>query len=206
MKELFLKKNIKRYDEFCNGLKTYEIGFKHIIDVQYEYDKYELPIGAFCYVILPVYQQYKKHINKQSPYVITVKELKPPYNYWLNDSGYLGINSDSTLELFLKPDFEHSQLSMLWLMLHEYRHFLQYNVPIINSCLDNKNREKWIKYFCGKDEEKMNTFLHVFHEVDPMEVDANTFASEKLDIKYPGSKFTITNETLKMLDVYNGNK
>ena len=45
----------------------------------------------------------------------------------------------------------------------------------------------------------INSVKHVFHEVDPLEVEANTFACEILDIPYPNSKFSITKKTLKRL-------
>lgn len=209
MKEKFKRSDIQYYQKLH---ESYEIECPKMIskacdrhiDVGYkDFDvcKIKLPLKLFM-----LFLHTRRHDIMDGkwlalcfPLNIKVFPLPPRgKSYWLKDTHYLGFQQDATnnheMWLYLDDKHKHSTVSLLWLMFHEFRHKMQYLDPNLMSCLENSNREKWLSTYKVRD-----TALHVFHEIDPLEVDANVFACEILRIPYPESKFSITDETLKLL-------
>lgn len=197
----YLKEDIRKYKNLNNALKTGYSG-NYLLDIKYEislsqYPSTEIPNALFSNILI----SKRPELIKYTPFKIIVQELIKGNNVWLKKTKKLGLYDDKSEVLTLKLDLKekHRILPFLWLLFHEFRHHIQFHNPKILSCLDNKNREMWLNYYvnnCGKN---IDSVKHVFHEIDPLEVDANTFACEILDIPYPNSKFSITKTTLKRL-------
>jgi DNA integrity scanning protein DisA with diadenylate cyclase activity len=102
------------------------------------------------------------------------------------------------MTLYLRKDGEHSQLSLLWILLHEFRHKIQAAVSSVSTNLDNDNFKYFMDYLKNKGNDE-NNINHVLHEILPYEIDANIFACELLNIGYPGSKFQINDHTISLL-------
>ena len=172
---------------------TYKI---ELLDIIYETPKtknIELPNKLFSKLLI----EKRPDLVLYCPFKIIIKKLERGNNVWLKKVKKLGVYDEIDRELTMSLDIKskHNVLPFLWLLFHEFRHHVQYCNPNILSCLDNQNRKMWLEYY-GKN---INSVKHVFHEIDPIEVDANTFACEMLDIPYPNSTFSITEETLKRL-------
>ena len=178
---------------------------KTVIDLQYEDDTddikdFTIPVKTFSYLIKKFRPEYLKH----TPYTVKVKKLNRGDNRWLKKVNLLGLNKETHLELHVHPDAstEVRPISILWLLLHEFKHHVQYNTYSIRSMtLEYPNYEFWKNEYMVKQlGYHDNTIDHVFHELAPFEIDANLFACEMLDIEYPGSSFFMTNETLELLE------
>jgi len=195
------KKNVdyKKSDKakYTKLNKTMSNSYKiELLDIVYDIHKtknLELPNKLFSRILV----EKRPDLVKYCPFKIIVKKLERGNNVWLKKAKKLGIYNENNKELTLSLDIKikHSVLSFLWLLFHEFRHHIQFSNPNILSCLDNQNRKMWLEYY----DKNLSSVKHVFHEVDPLEVDANTFACEMLNIPYPNSKFSITKETLKRL-------
>lgn len=189
----YKKKDIKRYKKLNKQIKKDKIKLNYL-NIEQEID-FKLPNNLFSFILK---EKRPDLIKYTESYKIIVKKLERGNNPWLKKVTSLGLYDEKTgiLEYHIdKKKYNNNILSLLWLLFHEFRHHVQFNDQNILSCLKNKNRKKWLNYY-NKD---INSVLHVFHEVDPIEVDANTFACEMLGIPYPNSKFSITNKTLKRL-------
>jgi len=198
MMEHFHQSDIERFEIQNNQLHS---KFTWSGDFRVEYDEevrhISLPTALFMHIINNRRYDILKS-NVLFPNIVKVHKLDRGDNPWLKDTHYLGFQQDSAnkyeMWLYLDQHYNHSIVSLLWLMMHEFRHKMQYFNLYMISCLDNTNRDKWLSTYKCRD-----TALHVFHEIDPAEVDVNVFACEMLDIPYPGSKFEITNDTLKLI-------
>lgn len=191
----YLKKDIQRYNKLNDILINDDYSVR-LLDITYEVpitEKIELPNALFSKILT----EKRPELVKYLPFKIIVKELIRGDNVWLKKTKKLGLYDEVKGVLTLHLDLENKRnvLAFLWLLFHEFRHHIQFHNPNILSCLDNKNREMWLKSY-GK---SIDSVKHVFHEIDPLEVDANTFACEILEIPYPNSKFSITKKTLKRL-------
>jgi hypothetical protein len=192
----YLKEDLTKYKNLNDEVMKTFLG-KSLLDITYVTPKtknIEIPEILFSYLLI----KNRPELVKYTPFKIVVEELIKGNNVWLKNTKKLGLNDEEKKILTLRLDLKgkHSVLSFLWLLFHEFRHHIQFQNPSILSCLDNKNREMWLNYY-GK---SLDSVKHVFHEIDPLEVDANTFACEILDIPYPNSKFSITIQTLKRLN------
>ena len=185
--ESFKKKDIKRYHELNDKIEKQDI--EELLNITYdeEVKHIVMPNRLFTKIIKDKRPEYIKYL----PYNVHVKKLVRGNNIWLQKSKYLGIDEGNELTLHVDIETKHKILSLLWLLLHEFRHKLQYNL----SYVKNKNLEKWFEFH----DYTKHSMEHVFHEILPYETDANTFACELLEIDYPNSKFKITKETLKRL-------
>ena len=191
----YLKKDIQRYNKLNDDLTNANYSVR-LLDITYEVPitkKIEIPNALFSKILI----KKRPELVKYLPFKIIVKELIRGNNVWLKKTKKLGLYNEEEGVLTLHLDLENKRnvLAFLWLLFHEFRHHVQFRNPNILSCLDNKNREMWLNSY-GKN---IDSVKHVFHEVDPLEVDANTFACEILEIPYPNSKFSITKKTLKRL-------
>jgi hypothetical protein len=191
----YLKEDLNKYRKLNNALTT---GYSddYLLNITYEVpltSNIEIPNAVFSHILI----RKRPELIKYTPFKIVVKELIRGNNMWLKNTKKLGLYDGElkVLTLHLDLNARHEVLSFLWLLFHEFRHHIQFQNPNILSCLDNTNREMWLNYY-GK---SISSVKHVFHEIDPLEVDANTFACEILDIPYPNSKFSITKQTLKRL-------
>ena len=119
------------------------------------------------------------------------------------ESTMIGLYDEETktLKLLINPKKvkKIKTISILWLLLHEFRHHIQFQDKNILSVVKNKNTKKFWKFFDNKN--KLDLAEHTLHELNPLEIDANMFASEILEIPYPNnkSKFSLTNKRLKKL-------
>lgn len=176
-----------------------------IIDLQYDEDTedlkdFQIPVKTFSYLIKNFRPEYLKH----TPYVVKVKKLKQGNNRWLKNTTLLGLNQETHLELHIHPDILDNirPISILWLLLHEFKHHVQYNTNSVKSMtLEYSNYNFWKEeYMINQLGYHNNTIDHVFHELAPFEIDANLFACEMLDIEYPGSNFHLREDTLELLE------
>jgi Zn-dependent peptidase ImmA (M78 family) len=187
--------DIITYQELNLFIKNKKV--KNLLNINYlneNLKQIDIPNKLFSYKIF----HKRKDLIKYFPFNIFVKNLERGTNRWLQKTNYLGIYSSEKKELSLHLDINHkySEIELLWILMHEFRHHVQYQNKNIESCINNKNVDKWIEYY----KVDKNKIFHTFHEILPFEVDANIFASEILNINYPGSKFNITDETLKLLE------
>jgi hypothetical protein len=193
---VYQKEDIKKYKNLKKLLETDYVG-NYLLNITYEVPfnmNIDIPNALFSYILTT---KRPELIEYTQSFKIIVNELIKGNNPWLKRTKKLGLYDETTGILNLKLDLniKHKEVSILWILFHEFRHHIQFRNINILSCLDNKNREMWLNYY-GKN---IDTVKHVFHEIDPLEVDANTFACEILDIPYPNSKFSITENTLKRL-------
>jgi hypothetical protein len=192
---IYKKEDIIKYKKLNDKVKKTFSG-ELLLEITYTTPKtknIEIPEKLISYLLI----KNRPELVKYTPFKIVVEELIRGDNVWLKNTKKLGLYDQEKKILTLRLDLKakHKTLSFLWLIFHEFRHHIQFQNPNILSCLDNKNREMWLNYY-GK---SLDSVKHVFHEIDPLEVDANTFACEILDISYPNSKFSITKQTLKKL-------
>ncbi len=140
---------------------------------------------------------------KHTPYRITLFNLSKS-NQWTGGD-YVAVNmDDGTLKLHLAihklicySEFPIYQL--VWVLFHEFRHKIQLTDDLIKSVIGFPNWENFKKYTkkqTGKSEDLIN---HIFHELNPAEVDANIFACEITGCKFSGNAFNITKDSLKLL-------
>lgn len=148
---------------------------------------------------------YKRNdLIKYLPYKVNVSELIEN-NQWTGGTCVAVEKDDGTCDLKLnfKKILELESFpvnSLTWVMFHEFRHKIQLFDESVKSVLDVpnwKNFKDYMQKITGKTEDLIN---HVFHEMNPSEVDANAFATEMMGIKYLGNAFNITEETLKLLN------
>jgi hypothetical protein len=182
--------------EFYKG-SEHSLGFLpccdiDIVHVDAEVGHIDIPRRLFSHLI----RTHRPALIKYFPYQVGLYKLDRGNNIWLQKTKYLGLNDGDVLKLYLDHEHDHSVVSLLWILLHEFRHKVQFHDPCIMSNINNNNVKQWKAHY-GVDIDVVN---HVFHEIDPQEVDANVFASEILNIPYPGSKFNITSATLGLLD------
>lgn len=142
------------------------------------------------------------------PYSVKVGKLIAK-NRWTKGT-YVAINHpDSTLELNLnvpnvkklikQNGYKRVVGALTWVIAHELRHKIQQTSPEIRSVIKYPNWEnfnRWMQKQTGKDEDFIN---HIFHELNPAEVDANIFASELTGITFKGNAFDINDESLALL-------
>ena len=152
----------------------------------------KLPGKIFSRLIINSRPEYKGYL----PYEVHLKDLNKVDNEWTVNSAYLGTQHENgILDLYLRPERKYEVVELLWILLHEFRHKIQFNNKNIESCTwVNSNILDWFNEY--KD---INLMKHVLHEILPQEIDANTFACELMSIRYPGSKFDITQERLRRL-------
>ena len=191
----YLKEDLKKYKKLNRKLESENYSVQ-LLDITYdtpETNNIKIPNRLFSQILT----EKRPDLIKYTPFKIIVKELIRGDNPWLKKTTKLGLNDWETgnLKLYLDLEVKHQVLPFLWLLFHEFRHNVQSHNLKVLSCLDNKNRDMWLNYY-GKN---IDSVKHVFHEVDPLEVDANTFACEILNIPYPNSMFSITKKTLKRL-------
>ena len=195
--ERFKKIDINRYEKLWNDTKDCNVD---LVKINYpkeddeEIKKIIIPSQLFTKIILEKRPEYIKFL----PAYYFIQRLERGKNPWLQKTNYLGLAYTSSIDLFLDIEREYSKVMLLWIMLHEFRHTVQNRTDSIKSCIRNKNYKKWIEFMTDKNKDMKRNFVHVFHELLPAETDANIFACEMLDIEYPGSKFELTNQTLKL--------
>jgi hypothetical protein len=203
-------KDIKEYESLHNKHKGYKNNY---LNISYddkdplldELKKVDFPNGLFSYLI----DERRPDLVDYFPYNIKLystesKEFPSPDSGWTSKDGFLGLNDGSELRLFIPVQNKIEVLPTLWMLLHEFRHKMQHENDNIGGITSDDNPNKGELFdFIGKETgADRNTMNHVFHEIDPMEIDANVFACEFLDIPYNGSsKFDITNKTLKKLKI-----
>lgn len=132
---------------------------------------------------------------------IPVKAIYYPEipNRWIENSLVGGwYKKDEGITIRIKKGSNPYNIEMIYVLLHEFRHHLQEANPVIGSNVYNKNMDKF-REFMMRQGISESDFEHVFHEINPYEVDANMFACEALGIPYPGSGFAITDSTLEIL-------
>jgi len=145
----------------------------------------------------------RKDLLKYVPYNVNVLELIEKNEYTAGTC--VAIEKDDgtcDLSLSFKKILELDSFpikSLTWVMFHEFRHKIQLFDESVKSVLDVPNWKNFNDYMqktTGQSEDLIN---HVFHEMNPAEVDANTFATEMMGIKYLGNAFNLTEETLNKL-------
>lgn len=202
----YSKKDIEEYDKLHKKHKAYKnnhlnIEFNEKDPLIDDLKKVDFPSGLFSYLM----DEKRPDLVDYLPYEVKLFSTECdefPKGFWTNKDGFLGLNDGPKLRLFLPVHKKIEILPTLWMLFHEFRHKMQHKDKNIESLTSDKNPNKKKFFdFIGKefevDREKIN---HVFHEIDPMEIDANIFACEILGIKYNGSgKFDITPTTLKKL-------
>ena len=157
-------------------------------------------VNALFYSLL----YYKRNdLLKYTPYKVNVSELIEN-NQWTGGTCVAVEKDDGTCDLKLNfkkiAELESFPLnSLTWVMLHEFRHKVQLFDESLKSVLDIPNWKNFKEYMQKTTDKSEDMINHVFHELNPAEVDANAFATEMLGIKYLGNAFNITEETLQLL-------
>ncbi len=145
-----------------------------------------------------------EYISPYCPYDIIVYNLHVK-NQWTEASTFILINRDDGILEFhinytkLLALKELPSLHTVWLLFHEFRHKIQLSDERIQSVINYPNWENFKKYMMeitGKDEDLIN---HIFHEINPAEVDANIFACEMTGGKFNGNPFDINDQSLGLL-------
>ena len=195
----YLKKDLIKYEKLNKRVLNNTFKLK-ALDIIYEIeqkDNIRIPVELFSKILF----EKRPELIKYAPFKIIVKKLDRGENPWLKKTKLLGLydNDKGILTIHIDLNLKYRTLPFLWLLFHEFRHHIQFHNKNILSCLDNKNREMWLNHY----DYTINSVKHVFHEIDPLEIDANTFACEILNIPYPNSKFSITKKTLKRLQPKN---
>lgn len=145
----------------------------------------------------------RKDLLQYVPYKVNVCELVEK-NQWTGGTCVAIDKEDGTCDLHLasKKILELESFptkSLTWVMFHEFRHKIQLLDESVKSVLIIPNWNNFKEYTIKNTNCTEDTVNHVFHEMNPAEVDANMFATEMMGIKYLGNAFNITEETLKLL-------
>jgi hypothetical protein len=147
---------------------------------------------------------YKRNdLLKYTPYKVNVSELVEK-NQWTGGTCVAIEKDDGTCDLQLSfkkiCDMEFFPTkSLTWVMFHEFRHKIQLVDESLKSVFDIPNWKNFKEYMMQKTNATEDTINHVFHELNPAEVDANIFATEMMGEKYLGNAFNITEQTLQLL-------
>ena len=125
MSEQFKESDILKYSSFVLYYKAISLlrskNIEPFLRVTYEFDKFKLPVELFTYILL----EKRPDLKKYAPYDVHVKKLNRGLNPWLQETHYLGLNDKDKLVLFLDENFEHSEVELLWILFHEFRHKIQ---------------------------------------------------------------------------------
>ena len=158
----------------------------------------------FSYII----EQKRSGSLLKYAYIINVEELEIK-NTWTEKATYVAVEQgDGTLSLRLnfkkvleaiKKDAEGVEAKFTWLLFHEYRHNIQIKNEIIQSYLNYGYWDKFNELMQKTFNKSKDEIDHIFHEFDPAEVDAHIFACEMTGLKFKGTLFDLTDETIKML-------
>lgn len=143
-------------------------------------------------------------IEKYTPYEINVSKLVEK-NQWTGGT-YVAIEQlDGSLDLHLSynkiSEMEYFPVKRLtFVLLHEFRHKIQLQDDRIRSVIDYPNWKNFNEYMQKITNNSEDLINHIFHELNPAEVDANIFACEIMGAKYSGSAFDINEQTLNLLN------
>lgn len=141
----------------------------------------------------PEYLRFLPYEVKLRPLDESKKNLKNP---WINKKMIIGIDEGDYLTFHVGSEYEPSVIKMIWLLLHEFRHKIQYNFAPVRTCIYNENLAK-VYSALPYTEDSVN---HVFHELLPYEVDANIFAHELMSLDYKVGSWAVSDTTLKRLE------
>ncbi len=139
-----------------------------------------------------------------TPYVITVRNLIEK-NQWTKGTCVAISEDDGTLNLQLSfaklAERERFPVMMLiQILFHEFRHKVQLYDENVKSVIAFPNWNNFVKHMMEKTGKSEDLINHIFHELNPAEVDAHIFASEMTGVKFNGNSFSITEESLKLLE------
>ncbi len=183
-KEQFKKKriifsNLKDYPEFSKQFNEMNLLFSYILKTK------------------------RPDLFKHTPYRISLFPLVEK-NEWTGGD-YVAIEQkDGTLELYLAfekiKQYESFPIhSLVWVLFHEFRHKIQQSNEQISSVLKFPNWNNFNTYMQKTIKKSEDLINHIFHELNPAEVDANIFACEMTGGKFNGNAFNITPDSLKKL-------
>ncbi len=157
----------------------------------------------FSYLIFTLKPEYVQHL----PYKVIVKSLVNKNQF--TTGSYVAINKNNgTLDLHLAfekiptgKDFFGSGAGykLVWVLAHEFRHKIQRNDERIQSVLNYPNWKNFNVFMQKQYKQSQDTIDHIFHELNPAEIDANIFASELTGIKFNGTAFDINDQLLGLL-------
>lgn len=186
-------------------IKKHNFNKKHLMFInQKEIDKRILRwLNKINIIFSYILEKKAKQFLQYAPYEVTIKELIPK-NQWTTGTCVAINKDDGTLELSLN----YTKLKelkvipvqrMVWLFSHEFRHKIQLydkSIQSVTQAPNWKNFNIFMQKHFKKDEDLIN---HIFHELNPEEVDANIFASELTGIPFNKNTFEITEENLSLL-------
>jgi hypothetical protein len=139
----------------------------------------------------PEYLQFLPYHIVLQPLNESKKNLKNPY---ITKDKIIGIDEGDYLVFHVGSEYKPRVKSLLWLLLHEFRHKIQANLKSIQSTVYSDLFAELLEKL-PYTEDSIN---HVFHEFLPYEVDANIFANEIMGIEYDsGKKWPIDFKRLK---------
>lgn len=179
------KDELRKWDRLNDQAE--DLPGESLLSITYKDDlreKIKLPGKLFTKIINEKRPEYMRYL----PYEITIQKLdeseenlKNPY---IKKDKLLGINDGDFLTFHVGSEYKPTAKGLLWLLLHEFRHKVQANKPSIKSTVFSTVFEELLEKL-NYTEDSIN---HVFHELLPYEVDANTFANEMMDIEYSSGK------------------
>jgi len=191
--EQFNEIDVERYNLMDQKIEN-KFDLNEFIIPKYDFRIIDLPIKLFAHILMTKRPDLKKYL----PMTVIVKKLEnPEKSYWTYRTRYVGITDNfGNFYLHLRDNIQHSIVEILWILFHEFRHIVQFKNQNIRTNIYNSNLDLWLKTYT----KEPILIEHVLHEIMPKEIDANIFACEMLEIDYPGSKFQLTEDTIKMLN------
>ncbi len=88
---------------------------------------------------------------------------------------------------------------LVWVIFHEFRHRIQVRSEVISSVIRYPNWANFNLFMQREYGQSQDKIDHIFHELNPAEVDAHIFACEMTGIVHSGTAFDINDEKLNLL-------
>jgi len=207
------KKNRKVFKDLkSKALKQNPITFRVDSTMTIKYDNVPDSIQSMFWEVKRMFfyiLEKRPDLASNLPYTVDISELEIK-NVWTERATYIAIdNADGTLSISLnykkvlsamEESFEGVQATFLWVLFHEFRHKIQTKSELIKSVIHHGNWGKFNEFMQEKFNKSQDDIDHVFHELNPCEVDAHIFACEMTGLLFKGTLFDLTDDTLKLLE------
>lgn len=159
----------------------------------------DAPIDLYGSLFTYLIEEYRPRLACYLPFDVVIKELKPGSKFYKSSNmvGKVVGESWPLLHLYVKRDYQPSEVEAAFLLLHEFRHRVQILDTPIRSTLESLNfglLEAWIS--TGSNLEHVR---EVLHDVTPIEVDAMLFATEITGIAQEANFFSMSEAKIKTL-------
>jgi hypothetical protein len=109
------------------------------------------------------------------PVIVSIEEMAEDDPAW--KAGLAGLVEDQEtryIRVLVRPGRDGRYDTWLWLLLHEYRHCMQNADKLL---YDSTHPPDWLTFVAWAKKKGIEQPERTFHEIDPSEVDANTYAT-----------------------------